>query len=211
MGTMRQRNLNAQCERNRMRQGWGGVAGTPLFGFIFMRRVLSLVLLDFCSAFSRRFLSVFCALIAFVSIRLVRTKTNCRKYANAWCSLSDIVWELGSAMATDCNSVLWKGAGVCGGRGVWAPLGTHLPCKRRLARWNKSKRRQRITLRDTCTELNCHLQWVYPTKPPPSFSLFHPSLSSAPAQRNWITFSLDFMLKSRQKGKSQTAVEIKIN
>lgn len=59
MGSMRQRNLNAQCEPDRMRQGWGGVAGTPLFGFIFMRRVLSLVLLDFCSAFSRRFLCVF--------------------------------------------------------------------------------------------------------------------------------------------------------
>lgn len=54
MGTMRQRNLNAQCEPGRMRQGC-----TPLFGFIFMRRVLSLVLLDFCSAFSRRFLCVF--------------------------------------------------------------------------------------------------------------------------------------------------------
>lgn len=39
--------------------GVGGVTGTPLFGFIFMRRVLSLVLLDFCSAFSRRFFCVF--------------------------------------------------------------------------------------------------------------------------------------------------------
>lgn len=126
-GTMRQHNLNAQCElydsallcrKNRMRQC------TMVRFYLYASCIFSHSARFLFSIFSSLFvffLSLFvpfCALIAFVSIRLVRTKTNCRKYANAWCSLSDIVWELGSAMPTDCSSER-----ICLARGRGGRLG----------------------------------------------------------------------------------------
>lgn len=62
MGTMRQRNLNAQCERNRMRQGWGELQAPPC-------SVLSLCVVYFLSFYS---ISVQLFLAAFLCVFFVR-------------------------------------------------------------------------------------------------------------------------------------------
>lgn len=129
------------------------------FGFIFMRRVFVHVLLDFCSVFCRRFSVPFCRFLCAYCICLDSFGSHKNKLPEvckcmmqliryclrAWICHGD--W-LQLCVPKACARPEWGAACTC-----------HSFALQKASPVNKSKRRQRITLRDTCTELNCQLQF----------------------------------------------------
>lgn len=167
-GTMRQRNLNAQCELSASARRCSAMcAGSTGCGCAPLPRLLRFYLYasGICSRFTRflfSFLSsFFCAFLSFF-VRLLH--------------LSRFVWFAQNKLPEVCKCMMQLiryclRAWIC--HGDWLQLCVPKACARpewgaactchsfalqKASPVNKSKRRQRITLRDTCTELNCQLQ-----------------------------------------------------
>lgn len=126
-GTMRQHNLNTQCELS-VRRGAAGRAERRLgaeawlqcthsFGFIFMRRVLLAFMLVFCMLPCVVFLSFF--------------------FERAYCICLDSFGSHKNKLPEVCKCMrqliryCWRAFAALPAAAVGVALGTHLPCKRR--------------------------------------------------------------------------------